>query len=66
MQSAEVTLRRLLSSDLIKEDGRIVLGHPRGKPVELADSAGLQVDKERNWGDSAATFFSRGDRSVEL
>jgi 16S rRNA (guanine966-N2)-methyltransferase len=66
MQSAELTLRRLLSSDLLTEDGRIVLGHPRGKPVELSGSAGLQIDKARNWGDSAATFFSRAEKPAEL
>lgn len=66
MHSAELALRRLLTSELLKEDGRIVLGHPKGKPVELPASSGLQVDKARNWGDSAATFLSRAEAPPSL
>lgn len=66
MQSAEVALRRLLNADLLKEDAQIVLGHPKGKPVELAESAGLELVKSRNWGDSAATFFRRADQTASL
>jgi len=61
MMSAETALKRLLTKDLLKEDGRIVLGHPRGKPVTLSPDAGLQEEKQRSWGDSAATFLCRAE-----
>ncbi len=66
MQSAELALRRLLTADLITPSGVIVLGYPKGKPVELAKDAGLTLDKDRSWGDSAAMFFSRADGSSSL
>ncbi len=66
MHSAELALRRILRADLLTVDGRIVLGHPKGKPVTLASDSGLQEDKQRNWGDSAATFLSRVQASTSL
>ena len=59
MQSAELALKRLLHADLLTEEGRIVLGHPKGKPVTLSSDSGLEEEKARFWGDSAATFLSR-------
>ncbi len=66
MHSAELALKRLLTADLLTEDGRLVLGHPKGRPVALSPESGLIEQSSRSWGDSAATFYIRADedRSV--
>lgn len=59
MNSAELTLKRLLTADLLTEDGIVALGHPKGRPVQLSEGSGLVEQSQRSWGDSAATFFIR-------
>lgn len=66
MQSAELALKRLLRSELLTENGRLVLGHPKGKPVVLAADSGLVEEKQRSWGDSAATFWVRASDNSSL
>jgi 16S rRNA (guanine966-N2)-methyltransferase len=66
LKSAEIALKRILRADLLTEDGRIVLGHPRQTPIELATDSGLTADKQRSWGDSAATFFVRPETEPSL
>lgn len=56
---AERALRRLLQAELLTKDGRLVLGHPRKTPIRLDPESGLLLEKERAWGDSAASFFVR-------
>jgi len=34
------------------------LPDPKGRPLTLREDAGLELDKQRAWGDSAATFYS--------
>ncbi len=59
LSSATLALSRLLRASLIADHGRIVLGHPRNKPITLAADCGLEATSSRSWGDSAATFLSR-------
>lgn len=59
LASASKALSKLICADLIQEDGRIVLGHPKGKLLPIASGSGLIVESTRSWGDSAATFLSR-------
>lgn len=59
LASANLALNKLISAELITEDGRIVLGHPKGKLLSLVGGNGLIVESTRSWGDSAATFLSR-------
>lgn len=66
MNSAELTLKRLLSAELLTEDGVLALGHPKKRPVTLSKESGLVAYKERSWGDSAATFFIRAAESPSL
>ena len=58
MSQAENALRQLLRADLLSEGGVLVLGHPKGRVVELPRS-GLRAFRERSWGDSGATFWCR-------
>jgi len=53
------TLQSLPWMDLVAVGGRVVLGHPKGHPIDLAPASGLTLVSSRNWGDSAATFFER-------
>lgn len=57
MDGAQRALGRILRRELLKPGGRVVLGHPRGRPVELPADSGLQLVDQRSWGDSAASFF---------
>jgi 16S rRNA (guanine966-N2)-methyltransferase len=66
MTAAELALKRLLTSELLAADGRIVLGHPHGKPVSLTTDSGLIEEKQRSWGDSAATFLCRASDKPSL
>lgn len=59
MDQATRALWILLKPSLLTERGTVVLGHPKGYSMEPPDSAGLQLEKTRSWGDSAATFFSK-------
>lgn len=59
MDAAERTLKKLLRADLLTPDGRVVLGHPKGRPVDLDPQSGLVLTQRRSWGDSAASFFTR-------
>lgn len=59
LKSAEMALKRILTSDLLTPDGRVALGHPRQTPIALSPESGLVAEKSRAWGDSAATFFIR-------
>jgi 16S rRNA (guanine966-N2)-methyltransferase len=59
--AAEQTLTRLLSAQLLTPNGRLVLGHPKQRPIQLPAKAGLVAESERSWGDSAATFFRRAE-----
>jgi 16S rRNA G966 N2-methylase RsmD len=58
IDTAERALARLLDASLLTPDGQLVVGHPKGRPLTLRDDAGLELDKQRAWGDSAATFYS--------
>jgi 16S rRNA (guanine966-N2)-methyltransferase len=64
--AATRTLTRLLRSDLLAPGGRLVLGHPRGKPLPLPAENGLVTWKSRHWGDSAATFYLRAEDAEPL
>lgn len=66
LDAAELALRKLLKAPLITETGRVVVGHPKGRLIELASDSGLSVDSERTWGDSAATFLSRAQPAASL
>lgn len=57
IDEAERALSRLLDSSLLRPKGRLVVGHPRGRPLALREGSGLAVVKQRAWGDSAATFY---------
>lgn len=54
-------LRLLPWRELIPVGGRLVLGHPRRKAIDLGRDTGLVALSERSWGDSAATFFERAE-----
>jgi hypothetical protein len=45
---------------LLTADGQLVLGHPKKRTLVLREDAGLVKEKERAWGDSAASFYSLG------
>ncbi len=59
MDAAERALRTLLRAGLLVPGGRVVLGHPKGRPVDLDPASGLVLTQRRSWGDSAASFFTR-------
>jgi 16S rRNA (guanine966-N2)-methyltransferase len=65
MEAAARALGALLHADLLESDGRIVLGHPKGRPVDLAPDSGMELVERRAWGDSAASFFRRTSASSE-
>lgn len=65
MDAAERALRTLLDEPLVVPGGRVVIGHPKGRPVELDDRCGLRLVDRRAWGDSAASFFVRDDTPAE-
>lgn len=60
-EAARETLRRIVSQDLLTEGGVAVLGHPRKETLDLREDSGLEMQKTRAWGDSAATFYAWGD-----
>ena len=57
LEDSEKTLRRLLRADLLEPNARVVLGHPKGRPIALGKESGLAPLQTRSWGDSAATFY---------
>lgn len=59
MDAAERALSSVLRAQLLTERGRVVLGHPKGRPVALDPDSGLDLLDRRSWGDSAASFFER-------
>lgn len=59
MDAAERALQKLLRAELLTSTGRIVLGHPKGRPVDLDVASGVELVDRRAWGDSAASFFAR-------
>lgn len=59
IDDAERALAALVRSDLLTDTGRVVVGHPKGRPLTLASDCGLIARDERNWGDSSATFYVR-------
>lgn len=65
-EAARVALARIVQQDLLTEDGLAVLGHPRKESLELPASSGLEIQKTRAWGDSAATFYRRPDPEALL
>jgi 16S rRNA (guanine966-N2)-methyltransferase len=66
LSSATRALSRLLRAELIHDSGRIILGHPKGSPIQLAQDCGLSAQSSRSWGDSAATFYSRAEPQGSL
>jgi len=64
--AAERVLQKLLQASLLTETGRMVVGHPKGRPIALAPDSGLMIDSQRSWGDSAATFLSRAEPVASL
>jgi 16S rRNA (guanine966-N2)-methyltransferase len=65
LSRAEQTLARTLSSSLLNEAGRVMIGHPKGKPIELSQESGLVCVDQRAWGDSGASLFEiTRDRAV--
>lgn len=65
MDAAERALRSVLRAELLSERGRVVLGHPKGRPVALDDDSGLTLIDTRSWGDSGASFFEVTPRTDE-
>jgi 16S rRNA (guanine966-N2)-methyltransferase len=65
IDAAERALRSVLRAELLRERGRVVLGHPKGRPVTLDPSSGLELVDSRHWGDSAASFFKLGTPGEE-
>jgi 16S rRNA (guanine966-N2)-methyltransferase len=63
MDAAERALASLLRRELLAEDGRVVVGHPKGRPVVLDPSSGLELVDQRSWGDSGASFFDVSPRT---
>lgn len=59
IDEAERILASLVRSELLTDTGRVVVGHPKGRPLTLAPDCGLIVQTERSWGDSAASFYVR-------
>lgn len=64
MDAAERTLKRLLDEPLVVPGGRVVIGHPKGRPVDVEGLGGLRLVDRRSWGDSEASFFTRDDTSA--
>lgn len=63
MEGAERALKHLLDEPLVAWGGRVVIGHPKGRPVDVEGLGGLRLVDRRAWGDSAASFFVRDDAS---
>jgi len=61
IDEAERHLARLLDASLLTADGRLVVGHPRKRPLMLREDAGFVEAKQRAWGDSASTFYGLAD-----
>lgn len=59
LESCERTLRLLPWQDLVAVGGRLVMGHPKKRPVDLQLPPGFVLTSERAWGDSAAQFYER-------
>jgi 16S rRNA (guanine966-N2)-methyltransferase len=59
LDECERTLAELPWRELVAVGGRVVLGHPKRRPLELHPDAGLVVVSQRAWGDSGATFLER-------
>lgn len=59
LESCERTLRALPWSDLVAVGGRLVLGHPKKRAIQLDLPPDFVVQSQRAWGDSGATFFER-------
>lgn len=64
--TAERALQKLLLASLLTETGRMVVGHPKSRPIALAPDSGLVIDSQRSWGDSGATFLSRAQPVASL
>lgn len=64
--AAEAALQKLLRASLLTETGRMVVGHPKGRPLVLAPDSGLVLQSQRSWGDSGATFLSRAQPVASL
>ncbi len=59
IDAAERALRSLRWQELVAPGGRVVIGHPKGRPVVLDPSSGLTLVDQRSWGDSGASFFEQ-------
>jgi len=59
LDDCERTLRALPWRDLLSVGGRLVLGHPKKRDIDLGDHPELSFLSRRAWGDSGATFFER-------
>ncbi len=64
MDAAERALAALVRHELVAEGGRVVIGHPKGRPVALDPSSGLELVDQRSWGDSGASFFEVATRTA--
>jgi len=45
--------------DLLAPTATVVLGHAARDPLALGDTSGLELERQRSWGDSALSFFRR-------
>ncbi len=57
LSRAEHTLDRIVWSSVLDEGGRAMIGHPKGRPIELSSENGLVCVDQRAWGDSGASLF---------
>ncbi len=57
LEASERALSRLLHAKLLMSGGRLVLGHPKNRPLPLPATTSLTLTQTRSWGDSAASFF---------
>lgn len=55
--AAETVLR--VAGGCVRENGRVVLGHPRKLDLKVPPDLGFTPQTTRQWGDSALTFCSR-------
>lgn len=57
IQRAERALDRALGARLLSPEGRIMIGHPKDRPLSFTEENGLVCIDRRAWGDSGASLF---------
>jgi 16S rRNA (guanine966-N2)-methyltransferase len=51
---------------LLAEGGRVLLGHPTDKPVELPAASGLTLVDRRKWGGTGMSFYELHNENEDL